>query len=87
MDCEADASAVQLVGYQMCSKEIGDLYCQVYALKMLAGPPACGPERAQEITKDTVSSLKDHLRQGRREQSGGGGELDPTSTCLPCHCD
>ena len=79
LDSGADISAIQLVGYQTSSKEIGDLNCQVYVLMRLPGPPLCGPERAQEITKDIVSSLKDHLRWGRGEQSGGGGE--PESAC------
>ena len=74
LDSKADVSAVQLIGYQMSSKEIRDLYHQVYALKRLPGPPPCGPERAQEIMKDIVSSLKDHLRWRKGEQPGGGGD-------------
>ena len=46
LDPEADIPTVQLVGYQTSSKEIGDLYNQVYALKRLPGPPLCGPEKA-----------------------------------------
>ena len=41
LDPEVDVSTVQLVGYQMSSKEIGDLYHQVYMLKRLPGPPLC----------------------------------------------
>ena len=32
VDPKADISAIQLVGYQMSSEGIGDLYCQVYIL-------------------------------------------------------
>ena len=46
LDPVADISAVQLVGYQMSSKEIRDLYHQVYVLKRFPGPPPCGPEKA-----------------------------------------
>ena len=87
LDSGPDVSAIQLVGYQMSSKEIGDLYHQVYALKRLPRPLLCGPERAQEITKDIVSSLKDCLRWREGEQTGGDGELESASTCLSCHCN
>ena len=66
LDSKADVSAVQLVGYQMSSKETGHLYCQVYALKRLPRPPQCGLKRAQEILRDIVSSLKDCLWQEER---------------------
>ena len=84
---EADISTIQLVGYQMSSKEIGDLYSQVYVLKRLPGPPPCGPERAWEVTKDIVPSLKDCLRQRKGEQPGGGEELESASTPPPCPCN
>ena len=87
LDPEADVPAIQLVGYQMSSKEIGDLYHQVYMLKRLPRPPPCGPERAQKITKDIMSSLKDCLRQKEVEQAGGGGEPESASTCPPQLCD
>ena len=37
--------------------------------------------------KDIVSSLKDHLRQRRGEQSGGGGEPESASTRPSFHDD
>ena len=44
---KADVSAIQLVGYQTSSEEIGDLYHQVYMhLRGCPGPPLYGPERA-----------------------------------------
>ena len=81
LDSGADISAIQLVGHQMSSKEIGDLYCQVYALTRLPRPPPCRPERTQEITEDIVSSLKDHLRWRKGELPGRGGELESASMC------
>ena len=68
----ADVSAVQLVGYWTSSEEVGNLYWQIYALKRLPRLTPSGPERAQEIMEDIVSSLKDCLRQKKGEQSGGG---------------
>ena len=50
-------------------------------------PHHVGLRGAREITKVIVSSLKDHLRQRRGEQSGGDGELEPTGTRPSCHCD
>ena len=82
-----DISAIQLVGYQMSNEETGDLYLQVYALKRLSGPSLCVPERAQEIMKDIISSLKDCLRWKRGEPSGGGGDPESASTHPSCHCD
>ena len=69
----------------MSNEEIGDLYWQVYALRRLPGPPLCGPERAQEITEDIVSSLKDCLLQWKGEQSGGDGEPESAGTCPSYH--
>ena len=71
----------------MSSKEIWDLYHQVYALKRLPRPPPCGPERAQEIMKDIMSSLKDCLRWRKGEQMGGDGEPESATTLLSCHCN
>ena len=87
LDPEVVIPAVQLVGYQTSSKEISDLYQQVYVLKRLPGPPPCGPERAWQITKEIMSPLKDHLRWKEVEQTGGGGELESASTHPPCPCD
>ena len=83
LDPKIDISPIQLRGYQTSSKEIRDLYHQVYALKRLPGPPPCGPERAQKITKDIMSSLKDCLRWKEVEQPGGGGELESAGTLTP----
>ena len=44
LDPRADASAVQLVGYQTSQEETWDLFHQVNMLKRLPGPPLCGPE-------------------------------------------
>ena len=85
LDSEVDVSAIQLVGHQMSREEIGDLYHQVYVLKRLPGPPPLGPKQAEEVMNDILSSLKDCLRQRRREQLGGSGEPEPTSTCPSCH--
>ena len=82
-----DVTAIQLVGYQMSSEEIGDLYWQVYVLKRLTRPPPCGPERAWEIMEDIVSALKDHLMWRKVEQSGGGGEHESASTHPSHHCN
>ena len=87
LDSGLDISAIQLVGYWTASEEIRDLYCQVYALKCLSRPPACGPERAWEIMKDNVSSLKDCLRWRKGKQSGGCGEPESASTYPSSHCD
>ena len=87
LDPEVDISTIQLVGYQMSSEEIGDLYHQEYMLKRLPRLPPCGPERAQQITKDIVSSLKDCLRQKEMEQPGGGREPESASTHPPHPCD
>ena len=87
LDPKVDVSAVQLVGYQTSREEIGDLFHQVYMLKRLPGHPPCGPEWAQEVMRDILSSLKDHLRWRRGEQSGGSRELEPASTHPSCHWD
>ena len=51
LDCRADVSAIQLVWYWMSREEIGDLYCQVYKLRRLPGPPLCRSEWAWEVTR------------------------------------
>ena len=80
LDPEVHVPTMPLVGYQASSEEIRDLYWQVYMLKRLPGPPPCGPERAQKITKDIMFSLKDCLRKKEVEQPGGGGEPESAST-------
>ena len=87
LDSGVDVSTIQLVGYQTSSKEIGDLYHQVYALEKLPGPQFCGPERAWEIMKDILSSLKDCLRWRKGEQSGGSGEPESASPHPSCQCN
>ena len=76
LDPEADISAIQLVGYQTTREKIRDLYHQVYKLRRLLGSPSCGPEQVQELTRDVVSSLKNHLRWR------GHKELEPINTHL-----
>ena len=85
LDSGADIPAIQLVGHQMSSKEIGDLYCQVYALRRLPWPLLCGPERAQWITEDIVSSLKDCLRWRKGELPERGGGSESTAMHPSCH--
>ena len=87
LDPEADASAIQLVGYWTTQEEIGDLFHQVYSLKRLPRPPPCGPKWKQEVMRDILASLKDQLRQRRGEQPGGSGEPEPTSIHPSCHQD
>ena len=85
LDPEADVPAVQLVGYQTSREEIGYLFHQVYMLKRLPGPPLCRPKWAWEVTRDILSSLKDHQWCRRGEQSGGSRELEPARTHPSCH--
>ena len=87
LDPKVDVPAVQFVGYQTSQEQIGDLFHQVYMLKRLPGSPLCRPKCVWEVTRDILSSLKDHLQQRRGEQSEGSGELEPTSTCLSQHQD
>ena len=87
LDPEADASAIQLVGYRTSREEIGDFFHQVYMLKRLPGPPLCGPEWAWEVMRDILFSLKDCLRWRKGEQSGGSRELEPASAHPSCHWD
>ena len=63
LDLQADISAVQAVGPQTSKEEIRDLYYQVYKLWRLLGSPPCGLEWTEELVRDMVSSLKNHLRQ------------------------
>ena len=44
LDPEADVPAIQFVGFQTSIEEIGELFHQVYLLKRLPEPLACGPE-------------------------------------------
>ena len=45
LDPEADASAIQLVGYQTTLEEIGELFHQVYSLRRLPGSLPYRPEQ------------------------------------------
>ena len=56
-------------------------------LKRLPRPPPCGPTQAPEVTKDILSSLKDHLWQRRGDQVEENEEPEPTGTHLPHHWD
>ena len=62
LDPQADVSPIQLVGHQTTREEICDLYHQVCKFRRLLGPPLYGPKQVCELTRDVVSSLKDHLR-------------------------
>ena len=75
-----DISAIQLVGYQSTREEIRDLYHQVYKLRRLLGSLLCGPEQVCELTRDVVSSLKNHLRGRGGKQPRGCEEPEPTDT-------
>ena len=77
LDPQADISAVQAVGPQTSREEIRDLYYQVYKLQRLPWSPPCGPEWTEELFRDMVSSLKDHLRQKGGQPSRGLGESEP----------
>ena len=70
LDPQVDISTTQLVGTQTSKEEIQGLYHQVYKLKRLPGAPPCEPERAGELTRDIMSSLKNHPRQ---EEDGPPG--------------
>ena len=80
LDTQADISVVQLVGYQTTREEIRDLCHQVYKLRRLPGSLQCRPEQVHELTRDVVSSLKNHLRQRVVEQPRGHEEPEPADT-------
>ena len=79
----ADVSAIQLVGHQTTKEEIWDLYHQVYKLRRLQGSLPWRPEQLCKLTRDVVSSLKNHLQQRGGGQPRGCEELQPTDTHLP----
>ena len=87
LDSKVEVSTIQLVGYQMSKEEIWDLYCQGYMLKRLPRALLCGPKQAQEVMRDILSSLKDHLKWRSVAHSGGSGGPEPTGMYPSCHCD
>ena len=80
LDPQADVSAIQSVGYQSTSEEIWDLYHQVYKLRRFLGSPLCWPEQVCKLTRDVVSSLKNHLQWRGGEQPSGCKEPEPADT-------
>ena len=70
LDLWADQSIIQSVGSHTSREEIQDLYYQVYKLRRLPGSLPCGPEWADMLARDIVSSLKNHLRQNVDELPG-----------------
>ena len=82
LDPQVDISAIQSVGYQTIKEEFRDLYHQIYNLRRALGSPLCRPEQVHELTRDVVSSLKNHLRWRGGKQPRGCEELEPSDTCL-----
>ena len=87
LDPRVDTSTIQLMGYQTSREEIGELFHQVCMLQRLPGPPPCGPKWVQEVTRDILSSLKDHLWWRRGDHLEGSGELEPASAHVSQHQD
>ena len=81
LDPEAGISAIEFVGYLITKEEIRNLYHQIYKLRRLPWPPLCGLDQAQELTRDIVSSLKNHLRWRGGEQPGRHEEPEPANIC------
>ena len=87
-DTRADVLVIQLMGYKTSQEEIWGLYNEVYILRRLPSPSPCGPEWAQELTQDILSSIEDHLWQRRGDDvPKEGQEQGPTSVLLPHHQD
>ena len=57
-----------------------DLYYQISKLWRLPGSPLCGPEWIEELVRDMVSSLKNHLRQKGGQPPRGPEESKPADT-------
>ena len=56
--CEADQSAMELVGYYMSQREMRDVYQSIYLLQRAPGLPPCGPQSRRKAIQDILSSLK-----------------------------
>ena len=63
LDPQVDVPMVQVVGPWTSREEIRDLYYQVYKLWRLPGSLLCGLEWAEELVRNVVSSLKNHLEK------------------------
>ena len=86
LDTRVDVPAVQLVGYKTSWEEIWELYTKVYLLRRLPGPSPCGPQWAQELTQDILSSMEDCLQWRRGDDAPEvGQEWGAASTLLPHH--
>ena len=70
LDPWEDVTAIQSVGPWSRREEIQDLDYQVYKLRRLPRSLLCGPEWADALARDIVSSLKNCPRQNEDELSG-----------------
>ena len=58
-----DQSAIDLVGYQMSSKQVRDMYYSVYLLRRSPRPPSCVESRRRRAIQDILSSLQTQLQR------------------------
>ena len=56
LDAKADVPAIQLMGFKTTQREIQELYNDICQLKRLPDPPPCGPEWAEELAQEIVTS-------------------------------
>ena len=87
-DPQVNVSAIWSIKPHTSREEIRDLYYKVYKLRRLPRSPLCWPKWAVELTRDMVSSLKDHLKQKedelQRGQRGSGfADTHPTWNRTP----
>ena len=66
------------MGFKSTQREI---YNDVHQLKRLPGPPLCGPEWAEKLAQEIVTSFEEHLWQ----RWGGGQEWHPIRASTPNH--
>ena len=74
-DSEADQSAMELVGYHTCQKEIRDIYQSVYLLQRAPGLPPFRAQARRKAIQDILSSLKGRLH--RHGCSTATGDWEP----------
>ena len=60
---EEDQSALHLIGYHTCCKELRDVYYSIYSLNRALGFPSCGKVKRMRVNQEILSLPQERLQR------------------------